>query len=113
MESTPIRSLFGYLLPDFCCCDSHDLCNYRQVREEEVSSWLPIETAPKDGTVILVYCGDYQVPFMENMTHVARWKDEKWRLYWIFSHVSLEPTHWMPLPDPPKLGESVYDLVHD
>jgi len=59
--------------------------------------WQPISSAPKDGTEILGYDG----VTMENI---------KWRLgLWVTSwghdeQYSLdgEPTHWMPLPPPPK-----------
>jgi len=73
--------------------------------------WMPIETAPKDGTTVLVFPASWS-----NYTaSMARWnRDEhakKPRPYWersdCFSKVTLSrekpPTHWMPLPaTPPK-----------
>lgn len=68
-------------------------------------NWLPIESAPKDGTKVLLF------PF-----HVASWDfgDEAW-IYAVtsvdipdappgtfFCSYAQNPTHWMPLPDPPK-----------
>jgi hypothetical protein len=63
-------------------------------------AWQPIETAPRDGSEILVY-ESYDGFF------VASWdqKDQIWRCrvsggaldnsYW---HA---PSHWMPIPEPP------------
>jgi hypothetical protein len=54
--------------------------------------WQPIETAPKNG-VILVWD--------ENETwEIAYYHRGKWR--YGPKGYSFNPTHWMPLPDPPK-----------
>lgn len=62
--------------------------------------WQPIETAPKDGTQILVFMPTYfqgkggmQVCVWMNWSDAPGW----------YSHVSgrHEPTHWMRLPEPP------------
>lgn len=57
--------------------------------------WQPIETAPKDGTRILTYRQGY----VENMA--VAWSYE---LGWhpVFGDIWPNPTHWMPLPSPPK-----------
>lgn len=62
-------------------------------KEPERWEWRPIETAPKDGTEILVWLswGDYEITLWEN----DRWTWED-RL-----SSQPEPTHWMPLPPPP------------
>lgn len=56
-------------------------------------SWQPIETAPKDGTFVLAVTeSGYRV--------IVQWcADKFWR-----SNVphAWEPTHWMPLPEPPQ-----------
>ena len=58
-------------------------------------TWQPIETAPKDGAIVLVFIG--------GIMGTGFWDDEvdDWELcgYLIGS---AKPTHWMPLPDPPE-----------
>lgn len=72
------------------------------------SGWQPIETAPKDGTKVLVYDESYGLP-------QKAWfgKDHFKEEYegWLFGDgddyscglyfTPIEPTHWMPLPKPP------------
>lgn len=74
-----------------------------------MSEWQPIETAPKDETEILVYG--------EETRTIAGWgmiyspygdaRRKGWRCEAtpdIEGHASdgIEPTHWMPLPAPPR-----------
>ena len=71
-----------------------------------MNEWQPIETAPKDGTRILVYNGSIYVAAWEEATMTLKEKKD-----WVYSCYSLngwnyyeivyEPTHWMPLPKPP------------
>ena len=61
-------------------------------------TWHPIETAPKDGTEILVI-----TPF--GMA-VACWRDDWWTVddfkHGPFSLRGPAPTHWAELPEPPR-----------
>lgn len=59
--------------------------------------WQPIETAPKDGTRVLTF----RVKFREAMA-VAWFDGEEWRP--VHGSAWPDPTHWMPLPEPPKEG---------
>lgn len=82
-----------------------------------MSEWMPIETAPKDGTRILLFCNrvwdEYHNPARSGhwFSEVKAVKDEvAYRVngWWLdgFDHPFNEPpfcpTHWMPLPNPPK-----------
>jgi hypothetical protein len=57
--------------------------------------WQPIETAPKDGTEVLVGRGG---PYPK--VTVSIWDDELCK--WLNFLKSDQPIAWMPLPDPPK-----------
>ncbi len=61
-----------------------------------MSEWQDISTAPKDGTKVLCYTikGVIIMHWHQpgNPTARAFWTGEK----------SVQPTHWMPLPEPPK-----------
>ena len=74
------------------------------------SGWQKIETAPKDGTEILVtggtvdYTGHtYPTPEPFKGVTIARWYREQWtgdnakEFDELYTH---KPTHWMPLPPP-------------
>jgi Protein of unknown function (DUF551) len=74
-----------------------------------MSDWQPIETAPKDGTSILVYGRpndiDGLVYFRGPSTHSAAWDeiDDAFCLTGgTWTGPFIEPTHWMPLPEPPQ-----------
>ena len=59
--------------------------------------WQPIASAPFDGTRVLLF----REGWVEH-TAAAYW-DMNWR-EWITvgGNVFTGPTHWMPLPEPPK-----------
>lgn len=71
-----------------------------------MSEWQPIETAPKDGSPILIWQpgGVTQYTWYTDCW-ICRWEDR----YQCWTEAGGElysearsPTHWMPLPDPPK-----------
>lgn len=78
----------------------------RQRRGEPVA-WQPIETAPKDGTTILVYFrqhgamtvfwGDHDY---DHTSEYATWlvEDHKHGPYPVRGYSKGDDTHWMPLP---------------
>jgi hypothetical protein len=75
------------------------------LQKARAGEWLPIETAPKDGTIFLtgsyngkgewcveVWCG---TALADEQAIIARgFFDDCPHLMW-------DPTHWMPLPEPP------------
>jgi hypothetical protein len=82
-----------------------------------MSEWQPIESAPKDGTVILAYCAPRYVESGEPMgwgyINAVWWRDEYMKKkygtgysgMWPWRHhqndSAAEPTRWQPLPPPP------------
>lgn len=94
-----------------------------------MSVWQPIETAPRDGTVVLVFCADNiqryggfwdQMPPSPPGIALAVWDEyrdlqsgQSQPVGWVMAsvrdpkpraqHVALlTPTHWMPLPTAPE-----------
>lgn len=68
--------------------------------------WNLIETAPKDGSAILVY---YPTKFGMESYSIRYWDrgewgkvTEGWVDAWRQISPSHEPTHWISLPEPPK-----------
>jgi len=74
------------------------------------TNWRPIATAPKDGTIILVWrYGEIQmVKWAKNNCNEWWSKPDGTHISRFDKYDSGEPmdeeipTHWMPLPDPPK-----------
>ena len=85
--------------------------------QKENEMWQPIETAPRDATAILVMrdiwpgtrSGRAEECNGHNTYVAAWWSDERggqgaWICYMnavLDPECPVEPTHWMPLPDPP------------
>lgn len=67
--------------------------------------WQPIETAPKDGTpVLLTIAGRPLEPDEDAHCAVGRWSDDAWgEEDWCMDAGDFwsGATHWMPLPEPP------------
>jgi hypothetical protein len=73
--------------------------------------WQPIETAPKDGTHILLWM-PWGLPERKGappgFMYLARWsyRDDPMLDRWIDpsddDDIGEGATHWMPLPEPPK-----------
>jgi hypothetical protein len=62
--------------------------------------WQPIETAPKDGTHILCAVpGEIKVHVF-----IIWWNNGGWCNSLTPDFITGVPTHWMPLPEPPKEG---------
>jgi len=77
-------------------------------------NWQPIETAPKNGTIVLGYFdnGDGSI-FMSHIMWVKSGEmicggnehdgfvgPQKW--FSLLGRDEVLPTHWMPLPEPPN-----------
>jgi len=84
-------------------------------RVQEERQWQPIETAPKDGTTVLLW---WRSEFAGDV--VDWWACGEWKVFgdgskgWIGESfytsepdfwtrlIAARPTHWMPLPSPPQ-----------
>lgn len=78
--------------------------------------WYPIETAPKDGTEILVFYdkkigvaswmdeADLQDVDSDNLEQLTEGWYEKnfYNHYYDTYYLALNPTYWTPLPNPPE-----------
>jgi hypothetical protein len=65
--------------------------------DQPSAGWQPIETAPKDRRIIV---------FRPHGTdYIPKVGEDYWSVElgncWAHSNSSVQPTHWMPLPDPP------------
>lgn len=61
--------------------------------------WRPIDTAPKDGTDILIFAwGNSQIVVSYDESNAMH----PWRTLDGIGYHKDSPTHWMPLPEPPK-----------
>jgi len=74
---------------------------FREFREGLNKFWKKIETAPRDGTVVLLYDGRPKRHVWSMVT--GYWHDEK-QMWEIISkhHPYGEPSHWAPLPPKPE-----------
>ena len=65
-------------------------------------NWQQIATAPKDGTRILGWSQDDDQAIIQwsckRWDVVHDWESYAWSDYY--------PTHWMPLPEPPKESDA-------
>ena len=81
--------------------------------------WLPIGTAPKDGTVVLGFADNEdgtvflsEIMWCKNNETIIGVTDSvvgpnQW--FSLLLSGSVSPSHWMPLPEPPALGEKKDD----
>lgn len=67
-------------------------------------SWQPIETAPKDGTFVLLFGPHHRAGQDRQLT--ACWDGQTWESADDGYGIYLKPTHWMPLPEAPCLEQA-------
>lgn len=95
----------------------HTLTDYIDKLEQAAPVWQPIETAPKDGTMVVLW---RDIPmkmgelFASWSSYVGYWEQdgEDGDSYWVMVDIGSIgdamnepcniPTHWMPLPTPPS-----------
>lgn len=85
-----------------------------------MSNWSHINTAPRDGTEILLFCPGLNCwqRCMSGDVIIGAWRDDPMQAGWYSDssssmegyestgdyivHDPVSPTHWMPLPPPPS-----------
>lgn len=69
-----------------------------------MSEWQPIETAPRDGTNILVWwSAEFHCPVVAHYADKYENSGIGWKITGWGNVISRSsPTHWMHLPQPPK-----------
>jgi len=84
-------------------------------------TWQPIETAPKDGSYLLVSNGHGVWVARFKSVYQSGWKPPSPWQSMMLNHAHIpsakrngSPTHWMPLPTPPiaALAEGAQEPVH-
>ena len=70
--------------------------------------WQPIETAPKDGTEIVLWCENCKSLILR-----ASWRDDKWKewrlnlfdnMAWCLLEPYEKPSHWLQIIPPANNG---------
>lgn len=97
---------YGHDLPDTSDLDCPYCGGSGHKDDVRGETWLPIATAPKDGTPVLCFTPDNDFSAITGID-VLWWDDDDW-LY-AGSPVAFQPTHWMPLPAAPPSPAAVDD----
>lgn len=63
-----------------------------------MNGWQPMDTAPRDGTYILLWSPE-DACAISGYYHPG--EDESDDL-WLAGNIIVNPTNWMPLPEPPQ-----------
>ena len=64
----------------------------------ETMIWKPIETAPRNGSDIIVYRPHFDGDYIPQVGYDYWMKAGGWAR----SRRDTQPTHWMPFPEPPE-----------
>jgi hypothetical protein len=103
-ESLAIRDLLLGVQIDFDALLSHIAALESELVEAKAKvEWRPIETAPKDGTRVMLGWpgGGVRYGFYLNNTNWKGWRGPSMEL----PFPSPPPTHWVPLPPPPQTSQ--------
>lgn len=95
---------------------------YRSRNEELIqkvaaltAGWQPIETADKDADALLLSDGCFvDVGGWLSAADQGAEPEEEFRIsagWWLLQHSHMRPTHWMPLPAPPRRGDGPPESV--
>lgn len=109
----------------YCTCGATILKNYEVIHNlraqveslsKPVDGWQPIETAPKDGTYIILYGNSYYpqgiMPKKPDLIGIVK-EGEFCAGSWQIGGRTIEPTHWQPLPPPINASPTPIDADKD
>jgi hypothetical protein len=101
------KAAFGEAVDEVMMGFHFDKAPNRTKELEDRLTWQPIETAPKDGTVIFVlYKSISRNPYSTFVNDIkkARWLDdlEEWSVEGVGGNIAPTLTRWMHLPEIPK-----------
>jgi hypothetical protein len=97
--------LGGYLSAVKSLCE--DFAAIAALEAMEAGGWLPIANAPKDCEILLFckFCGVVRGRWNDcRYANKPRpyWTHDRERVFGVAACRSDQPTHWVPLPTPPK-----------
>lgn len=69
--------------------------------EAVATEWRSIDTAPKDGTLIIL-CRKDPRPGIPLAVADGHYQELCGKWIWVWPYIRKEPTHWMPLPAAPS-----------
>lgn len=79
-----------------------------------MTDWQPIETAPKDENILL-FDGDIHEGYWDEVDY-DEFRDVR-IMGWVYGSANIDPTnfsptHWRPVPPPPRVTESEDTIAH-
>lgn len=98
---TPASTVCPFCESEFVTGEQHDASLARAIlREAGSAGWQSIETAPKDGSSVLLWTRD---GICEGSWYRTTWRPDCCDTTYDMAAAVLfcQPTHWMPLPPPP------------
>lgn len=106
-SATP-EMAYAWLTHPYVCTSDMVKAAARIMASAPPAVWQPIETAPKDGTPVLLLWFDAETGAAP-MHRVGFWhsREQAWcDTHRVLHNQHSHPTHWMPLPSPPTPGEN-------
>ena len=78
----------------------HEPCPFCRIQQlEEERRWIPAESLPE-------LCRDYLCIFKDGFQTTMRWDGLHWFDVYDEGGRAYQPTHWLPLPPPPKENDN-------
>jgi len=90
----------GFVLADIEKWSIEDLMKFAY--DSALPKWQPIDSAPLDGESVLLYYGPGYYAMEGRCFKRERGKNVYYQWVTAIDMGELEPSHWMPLPNPPK-----------